>query len=1129
MSQDYRKLTTFVQQVRHALYQRRLLQGGTVLLTVLLAILLLGLGVQYLVPLFPLAALLYSALALVVILALVGYVVRPAVRLVSQRQALSRIEDTYPDLHDDLTNALQLDIDRLERDNPHGVALELVRALHHRTAQQVAQYTDQEVVQQRRFFGLAWCGMLVVTAVAVSLLQPGALGQALHMLLQPLSYLPSNEMQIAITPEHSTIAQGTNLEVQARVQGRAPRTMQIHVKRQGEASKAYSMEPLDTGGFRYTFLKPPSSLTFYAAASSFVSPTGTLTVVPSPAIGQMALRYLFPEYTNLPERLQEGGGDIQALPGTRVQLRLRANVPLHKGFLRFDTGRELPLTITGQELQGEMLVMQPGAYSVEIEDTHSLKNPRPPRYTVQVQPDLTPTVTIIEPQEGLEVDETTALQVHYKAEDDFGLQNAALVYFGAGSVEKRIPLHSGRFEHRQVQETFIWDMHQWLLPESDTVQMYVEVYDNDTISGPKKGVSETLTLKVRNRGREHEAFEKLQEHIAEEVLDVLADHLDLSAQLEEWRERAAMGESPTPEALDKAQEQQRQSMERVDEVAQQIEQALARVQNDPYSTYETFADLQAMQRNMSHLQSALMTPLQQSMQALTPQEASPEQLARPAQQLEDVLRELERLATLSENVASGEKMQDLLRLGTKMMEQQNALLAALDNLPKNFQGGQVPPDLQRMMDQLNALMQELMNAVAQLPTTLSDEFLNRQLNSLPLADMQRQLQQLQEKLMAGDLEGARQLAADLLKTLSTMVASMQNMQQQARGGAMDALGQQLQQSSDRLADLVQRQEQILNETQQIDQDTVEALNDAQKRAFESVQQQLAQELNKLSRSAWDLLRQARQHPHLDPTFEDLYKQLMTQLQNAQRSLKEPDVPQVITELQEAAQNLERMQHSARRGAQGDPALSRQIARLGQNLQAAQQMLDNLPQDRQAMLNPAQKGQLQGLGEQQGGVQEETRALQQEFEQLFPIMPFLPSEMGQQLKEAVPFMGQAQAELGVQRSQPAIPPEQAALERLRNAQNAFQQAMQAMAQRNQMMGMSLPMLRQAGRFPMNPQMDVNEQQGGVGGANVRNFQLPDKEAYKVPRMFREDIMEALQEGYPERYKELIEHYYRDIVR
>ena len=88
----------------------------------------------------------------------------------------------------------------------------------------------------------------------------------------------------------------------------------------------------------------------------------------------------------------------------------------------------------------------------------------------------------------------------------------------------------------------------------------------------------------------------------------------------------------------------------------------------------------------------------------------------------------------------------------------------------------------------------------------------------------------------------------------------------------------------------------------------------------------------------------------------------------------------------------------------------------------------------------------------------------------------------------------------------------------------------MAQRGQMMGMSLPMLQQTGRLPnFMMQPGANQSSGGVAGSSVRNFQLPAKEAYKVPRMFREDIMEALKEGYPERYKELIEQYYRNIVR
>src|SRR5215831_3355729 len=109
MVQEYRLLAAFVQRVRRGLTRRRLLQSGIVLLTVCLTLLLLG---------------------VVVYLGL--YVVLPALRPVSLRQTLSRIEETYPDLHDDLTNALQLDPESLARSNPHGIALDLVRALHRR-------------------------------------------------------------------------------------------------------------------------------------------------------------------------------------------------------------------------------------------------------------------------------------------------------------------------------------------------------------------------------------------------------------------------------------------------------------------------------------------------------------------------------------------------------------------------------------------------------------------------------------------------------------------------------------------------------------------------------------------------------------------------------------------------------------------------------------------------------------------------------------------------------------------------------------------------------------------------------------------------------------------------------------
>ena len=120
MVQEYRLLAAFVQRVRRGLTLRRLLQSGIVLLTVCLTLLLLGVGVQPMLRLAPLVAPLYSLLALGVVLYLGLYVVLPALRPVPLRQALSSIEETYPDLHDDLTNALQLDPESLARSNPHG-------------------------------------------------------------------------------------------------------------------------------------------------------------------------------------------------------------------------------------------------------------------------------------------------------------------------------------------------------------------------------------------------------------------------------------------------------------------------------------------------------------------------------------------------------------------------------------------------------------------------------------------------------------------------------------------------------------------------------------------------------------------------------------------------------------------------------------------------------------------------------------------------------------------------------------------------------------------------------------------------------------------------------------------------
>ena len=56
----------------------------------------------------------------------------------------------------------------------------------------------------------------------------------------------------------------------------------------------------------------------------------------------------------------------------------------------------------------------------------------------------------------------------------------------------------------------------------------------------------------------------------------------------------------------------------------------------------------------------------------------------------------------------------------------------------------------------------------------------------------------------------------------------------------------------------------------------------------------------------------------------------------------------------------------------------------------------------------------------------------------------------------------------------------------------------------------------------------ERTNGAAGVSVRNFRLPGKEEYSVPPLFRQDILESLQEGYPEGYEDRIRDYFHRIT-
>jgi hypothetical protein len=210
---------------------------------------------------------------------------------------------------------------------------------------------------------------------------------------------------------------------------------------------------------------------------------------------------------------------------------------------------------------------------------------------------------------------------------------------------------------------------------------------------------------------------------------------------------------------------------------------------------------------------------------------------------------------------------------------------------------------------------------------------------------------------------------------------------------------------------------------------------------------------------------------------------------------------------------------------------------------AESTLDSLKSELDALMGePGQalaeddKRTVRDLARRQTSLQERTQDLHEKLDSLFQLFPSLDPKILQGIKEAGKSMGSASERLGELDSPGAVPPERSALDRLGQSQQQMQSAMQQMAQRGQLGNMPITRLFRQGRFmpggmlvplpgmPQFPQFDV---EGGVTGLETERFRLPGKEDYKVPRNFREEILESLKQGVPPQMKDQIERYFKNL--
>jgi len=277
------------------------------------------------------------------------------------------------------------------------------------------------------------------------------------------------------------------------------------VKKEGETK--FERMPLVAGGdatkFEGMLFNVSTGIEYYVDSDGVASTHYSMKVVNLPAVANLELEYVFPAYTGMPPQKVENGGDVAALRGTEVRLRIKPTMSAPGGRVQLDPKSTAELkTESDGTLIGSFKIAEDGFYHVELDGPRGEHVTASPKYTVDALEDQPPTVTFEKPKRDVQANPVEEVFLQARADDDYGIRQLDLVYSVNGGPEKAINLYgNGAKTLKEVSTGQTVYLEELGVKPGDFVAYYAKAQDNDTVKGPKAVTSDIYFIRVRSLDR----------------------------------------------------------------------------------------------------------------------------------------------------------------------------------------------------------------------------------------------------------------------------------------------------------------------------------------------------------------------------------------------------------------------------------------------------------------------------------------------------------------------------------------------------------------------------------------------------------------------------------------------------
>jgi hypothetical protein len=804
-------------------------------------------------------------------------------------------------------------------------------------------------------------------------------------------------------------------------------------------------------------------------------------VARDPLVGDVRVTYDFPAYTGLPRQTIEGStGDLHALRGTHVQIEMRSLRTVRQARLllgeRGEDGVALAEVNRGK-LTTSLVLSESGVYRVWLQPFLGRPLREDRAHQIVVDSDQPPEVDVVGPADRLDLPTPRPVELAYHARDDFGLAEVSLVYRVNDGSDQRILLKSAQGT-REVRGTTWFEPAAAMLTPGARVAYHIEAKDRDDVSGSKVGVSRTLYLTIQNPREDTEEHLVREREILDRLVSALGDRIEIEnpGKNVEVPERLAAlrevheGENLTVQQLGHAVEEQRRAG------------GNAKVVTSPLST--SAARLAKLVREESELLSSHLGKPDQT--------ASAGLWGKLHAQAPKHIAELENAVLALDDLIGRQRLDDLSSIGKELVAAHKRLQDLLERY-KATGDEQLRRQIEREVRELKARIAELAHKIAEVKSRneISSEWMN-------VPDTHKAMEQVArfDALLA---KGDAKSLADALSELGDSLSSLRDSLDKNSGAFAN---ERFPQESKATAELMRKIGDLEGDQRGLADDSRSLAKEVDTELGKRLEAQQVNQLAKAKQKIDQIQRKlAGGLPReLGSNGETAAAGIRENIRQLRRLLAGKEWTESSREADRLSDGLSHLQHiSARQIAQARPPSQNLLTYDGQVDDAtalarelAADLAGAIPHGAEVM-SLDQRSRTRNLGQRQSGIEDKTRALSR--------------ELGNR-DDSVPGAAQAKSDL-----------EEISDEMRQAGDDLAQGSAHEGAGRAGDIADRLAKLRQS----------MGQKPNEGARASRDPVRIPEADEYKAPREWRQELMEAMRERAPEKFRDEVRRYYEELVK